>query len=48
MMLLSLFDAFTDLGAILACALVLGAMLCLPHESGERRHMDWTLRPRRK
>jgi hypothetical protein len=46
--LLSLFDAFTDLGGLIACALVLGAMLCLPHESGEHRNVDWTMRPRRK
>ncbi len=48
-MSLSLFDAFTDLGALLACATVLGAMLCLPHTSTEqRRRVDWTLRNRRR
>jgi len=43
----SLFDAFTGLATLLAFAVSVGTLLCLPEGPDDRSQGDWTLRPRR-
>jgi len=44
----SLFDAFTGLAVLLAFAIALGMLLCLPELPDEQSKGEWTLRPRRQ
>lgn len=44
MLTISLFDAFADLAAILACAVAAAAFLCLPANRSDQPH-EWTLQP---